>query len=474
VISAALCCTRCAARDTVSVHLPSILRTSTFRLALLYLALFSLSAFGLLGFIYWNTAGFIAKQTDETIGAEITGLGEQYRLTGLAGLTSVVIERSRNQRESLYLLATSDRRPLAGNLDSWPDEPTQGDGWIDFAYQRPVGGLAVVHHARARHLVLPYGFQLLVGRDVEERLQIGRLIRDAVAWGVAMTLGLGLAGGVLMSRNLLRRIEAVNAVARSIMAGDLTHRVALRGSGDELEQLAANVNAMLDQIERLLAGMRQVTDNIAHDLRGPLHRLRTRLEVTLAQPADTADYRAALEDTVAEAEALLNTFNALLSIAELDAGTAPATLERLDLGRLVADVAELYAPVAEEQGLIFRLEPAADLPVRGERHLLSQALSNLLDNAIKYTPRGGTVTVSVRRANGSCDAVVADTGPGIPDADRERVQDRFVRLEASRHQPGSGLGLSLVRAVARVHGGRLLLEDNGPGLRAVLALPAAA
>jgi signal transduction histidine kinase len=455
------------------VHLPRIVRTSTFRLALLYLALFSLSAFGLLGFIYWNTASFIAKQADETIGAEITGLAEQYRLTGLAGLTSVVVERSRNQRDSLYLLATTERRPLAGNLDSWPDEPTDANGWIDFVYQRPVGGKTVVHHARARHLVLPDGFQLLVGRDVEERLQIGRLIRDTVAWGVALTLGLGLAGGVLMSRNLLRRIEAVNAVARGIMAGDLSHRVALRGSGDEFEQLAANVNAMLDQIERLLAGMRQVTDNIAHDLRGPLHRMRTRLEVTLADSPDAETARAAIEETVAEVEALLNTFNALLSIAELDAGAAHPMLEPLDLGRLVADVAELYAPLAEERGLAFSVDAPDGLQVRGERHLMSQALSNLVDNAIKYTPRGGAVTVAAHRAGGQCEVTIADSGPGIPAADRERVQDRFVRLEASRHQPGSGLGLSLVRAVARVHGGALRLEDNAPGLRAVLALPAA-
>jgi signal transduction histidine kinase len=384
----------------------------------------------------------------------------------------VVIERSRNQRDSLYLLATAERRPLAGNLDSWPDEPTDANGWIDFVYQRPVGGKTVVHHARARHLVLPDGFQLLVGRDVEERLQIGRLIRDTVAWGVALTLGLGLAGGVLMSRNLLRRIEAVTAVARGIMAGDLSHRVALRGSGDEFEQLAANVNAMLDQIERLLAGMRQVTDNVAHDLRGPLHRMRTRLEVTLADGPDPDAARAAIEDTVAEVEALLNTFNALLSIAELDAGAAHPMLEPLDLGRLVADVAELYAPLAEERGLAFSVDAPDGLQVRGERHLMSQALSNLVDNAIKYTPRGGAVTVAAHRAGGHCEVAIADSGPGIPAADRERVQDRFVRLEASRHQPGSGLGLSLVRAVARVHGGALRLEDNEPGLRAVLALPA--
>lgn len=451
----------------------SLLRTSTFRLALIYLALFSVSAFGLLGFIYWNTAGFIANQTDQTIGAEITGLAEQYRLTGLAGLTAIVIERSRNQRDSLYLLASPDRHPLAGNLDSWPDEPTGGEGWIDFVYRRPVSGEMVTHQARARHLLLAGGFQLLVGRDVEDRRQFGRLIREAVAWAAALTAALGLAGGLLMSRNLLHRIEAVNAAARGVMAGDLARRVARGGSGDELDQLAANVNAMLDQIERLLAGMRQVTDNIAHDLRGPLHRMRTRLEVTLAQPADASVYRAALEDTVAEAEALLATFNALLSIAELDAGAVRAKLEPLDLGRLVADVAELYAPLAEESGLALSVDTSDGLDVRGERHLLSQAISNLVDNAIKYTPRGGVVHIAARSVDGRCEAVIADSGPGIPEADRERVQDRFVRLEASRNRPGSGLGLSLVRAVARVHGGKVRLEDNAPGLRAILALPAA-
>jgi hypothetical protein len=455
------------------VPLPRLLRTSAFRLALVYLALFGVSALGLLGFIYWNTAGFIASQTDQTIEAEITGLAEQYRVTGLAGLTAVVIERSRNQRESLYLLAAGNDRALAGNLDSLPDAPMDPAGWIDFAYQRPVGGVLRTHQARARHLLLPGRFQLLVGRDVEERSQIGRLIREAIVWAAALTMALGLAGGTLMSRNMLRRIEAVNAAAREIMGGDLSRRVPLRGSGDEMDQLAANVNAMLDQIQRLLDGMRQVTDNIAHDLRGPLHRMRTRLEVTLARPADIADYREALEATVNEAESLLGTFNALLSIAELESGMTRQTPEPLDLGRLVSDVAELYAPLAEERGLAFSVEAADGLTVAGERHLLSQALSNLVDNAIKYTPHGGQVRLAAARANGSCEAVVADSGPGIPTAERERVQDRFVRLEASRHRPGSGLGLSLVRAVAKAHGAEFRLEDNEPGLRVVLSLPAA-
>jgi len=469
------CCTRCAVRGTVSVPRSRLLRTSTFRLALIYLALFTVSALCVLGFVYWNTAGFVAKQTDETIRAEITGLGEQYRVTGLTGLTAVVIERSRNQRESLYLLTTADGRPLAGNLDSMPPAPAGTAGWIDFAYARTVGGVDLEHQARARLLLLPGGFRLLVGRDVEARQLFQRRLRETVLWALALTVAFGLAGGVLMSRRLLRRVETVNAAARGIMAGDLTRRVAIRGSGDELDQLAVNVNAMLDRIEQLLDAMRQVTDNIAHDLRGPLHRLRTRLEVTLAQPEDPQACRAALEDTVAEAEALLNTFNALLLIAELDAGAQSAQLVPLDLGALARDVAELYAPLAEDHGLALTVETADGLTVAGERHLLSQALSNLLDNAIKYTPRGGMVHVAARRGAQSCEVSVTDSGPGIPAADRERVQDRFVRLEASRHRTGSGLGLSLVRAVARVHGGALRLEDGEggtAGLSATVALPA--
>jgi signal transduction histidine kinase len=455
-----------------------VLRTSTFRLALIYLALFGVSALCVLGFVYWNTEAFVARQTDETIRAEITGLGEQYRLTGIAGLTAVVIERSRNQRDSLYLLATRQGRPLAGNLDSLPDAAAVAQGgWVDFSFQRMVAGAERTHLARARLLALPEGFRLLVGRDVQARVEFRARLREAVLWGLGLTLALGLAGGVLMSRRLLRRVETVNAAARGVSAGDLGRRVALDGSGDELDQLGANVNAMLDRIGRLLDGMRQVTDNIAHDLRGPLHRMRTRLEVTLAAGEDPAAMRAALEDTVAEAEALLNTFNALLLIAELDAGAQKTEFAPLDLGALVRDVADLYAPLAEDQGLALTVAAEEGLSVAGERHLLSQAVSNLIDNAIKYTPRGGTVAVAAGRGEGGCVVAVTDTGPGIPAADRDRVQDRFVRLEASRHRSGSGLGLSLVRAVARVHGGSLGLgdrPDGDQGLHTTICIPALA
>ena len=328
---------------------------------------------------------------------------------------------------------------------------------------------------RARHLVLRGGFQLLVGRDVQERHDLAQRLRGTLIWVVALALALGLLGGVVMSRNMLRKIDAINRASRDIMAGDLSRRVAVSGANDELDRLAQNLNAMLGEIERLMTGMRQVTDNVAHDLRTPLNRLRGRLEVTLMAPPEAATYRAAMEETIAEAEGLLNTFNALLGIAEAESGAQRGNLAELDAGLLATDVAELYTPLAEDKGITLTCEAGQGLAITGDRHLLSQALANLADNAVKYTPPGGAVTVVARRPDDSGDEIeiaVADSGPGIPEADRERVLERFVRLEASRNSPGSGLGLSLVAAVARLHGAELVLEDNTPGLRVSLRFAA--
>jgi signal transduction histidine kinase len=263
----------------------------------------------------------------------------------------------------------------------------------------------------------------------------------------------------------------VSETAGRIMHGDLAQRVAVSGTGDVFDQLAATLNAMLDQIERLMAGMRQVSDNIAHDLRTPLSRLRTRLEVALLEPPDSVRYAEVMRETIAEADALLGTFNALLSIAEAEAGARREALQELDLAAVVRSVAELYEPLAEENGAHLAVDAAEAVPVHGDRHLLAQAAANLVDNALKYAP-GGEVRLTAERHGGEALLTVADRGPGIPADKRDSVFDRFVRLEASRSTPGKGLGLSLVRAVARLHGGAVRLEDNHPGLRAVLALPA--
>ena len=454
------------------MQLPRLLRTTTFRLALIYLGLFLCLVLVLLGFIYWTTAGVADKQINDTIEAEITGLAEQYRSRGLGGLSDVVAERSRNQRYSLYLLTGPGSFALSGNLTAWPEAQEDASGWLDFSYRRPVGGEVETHRARARHLRLGGDFDLLVGRDVEERHRIDQVLRVSLAWAIALTIGLGLLGGILFSRNVLSQIEAITRASRDIMAGDLRRRLPRSGSDDEIDRLAASLNDMLEEIERLAISMREVTDNIAHDLRSPLNRMRNRLEVTLMSSANPNEYRAALEETVSDVAGLLETFNALLAIARAEAGRPEGNPATFDLSDAARDMVELYAPVADEKGVVLSGDIADGISILGFRQLMGQALANLIDNAIKYTPSGGRVSVVLKRRDTGCDLIVADTGPGIPESDRERVLDRFVRLEASRNSPGSGLGLSLVRAVARLHGADLVLDDNLPGLRVTLRIPA--
>jgi signal transduction histidine kinase len=450
------------------------LRSSTARLALLYLVLFSASVMVLLGFLYWSTAGFMSRQTDATIDAEITGLAEQYSQFGTVGLVRAVKRRTAEARASggLYLVTgPSGLPPIAGNLSQWPAETPDDDGWLTFTLEYATAGGGEVNLGRARVFVLPGGLRLLVGRDIRERLQIAARIRQSLAWGMALTVALAALGGVFISRSMLRRIEAINDTSRDIMAGALNRRVPVRGTGDEFDRLAENLNRMLDRIEALLAGMKEISDNVAHDLRSPLARLRTRLETVLMDDGDAAAYRAAIEATIAEADGLLATFNALLGIAQAEAGIARERFTEIDAATLAEDLAELYAPLAEQRGLKMTTDISGDGVVRGDRDLLFQALANLADNAIKFSPPGGTIRIGVRRTGEGVGISVADDGPGIPAESREDVRRRFVRLDESRTTPGSGLGLSLVDAVANLHDGRLILEDNEPGLRATLDLP---
>jgi signal transduction histidine kinase len=285
-----------------------------------------------------------------------------------------------------------------------------------------------------------------------------------------VALGVGLLGGAAMSRNLLRRVELVNRTSERVMAGNLSDRVPLDGTGDEFDQLAINLNRMLDQIERLMTAMREVTDDVAHDLKTPLARLRARLELALIGPSDSASQKEAIRAAIDEADRLLATFNALLGIAAAESGAGRDQTAAVDLSEVVRSAAELYEPVAEEQGFMMSLSVEPNVRVRGDRHLLTQTLANLLDNALKYAG-GGDLQIRVFRAEDRAVLEVADRGPGIPEADRETVFNRFVRLEPSRSTPGNGLGLSLVRAVAQRHHGTVVLADNRPGLRVRLELP---
>ena len=461
--------------------LTKLLRTTTFRLAAVYLVVFALSVGAILAYVYWNTAGLLGRQTDETIRAEVTGLAEQYRQGGLRRLVRTVAARSRDAGVSVYLVADFTGGRIAGNMTGIPDGLTDTDeGWVEFPYRVGAGGRAGQHIARAYHTRLPSGFLLVVGRDIEEKRQFARIIRRTLFLALGLTVVFGVGGGLLMSRNFLQRIDRISNTSRAIIKGDLSERMPVSGSGDELDRLAAALNEMLAQIERLMAGMREVTDNIAHDLKSPLTRLRARIEAAL-RGATKESYRAALEETLEEADHLLKTFDALLHIARTEAGEARATIAAVNLAEVVGDVAELYEPSIDAAGGTLRTPIDKDLTVEADRHLLAQALSNLLDNALKYgapaTPARGCgqvlkITITARRAGDMIEIAVADNGPGIPAADRKRVVERFVRLDRSRSQPGSGLGLSLVAGIASLHGGTLALKANRPGLKAVLALPA--
>ncbi|MBL8658254.1 MAG: HAMP domain-containing histidine kinase [Rhodospirillales bacterium] len=452
----------------------NLIKSSAFRLTLLYMILFGTSVLGLLAFIYLSTIAVIDRQTEDTIDAEVRGLAEQYREQGLARLIEVIRLRSSIEGQDYYLLTDPNLRPLAGNLSAWPKEAEGAKDWVDLTVTRNSKGQEVSHDVRAQLFTLSGGYRLLVGRDTHERTNIRSIVVKALGWSVAAAVGLGLVGGIVISRRMLRRVEHVARTSQGIMAGDLSRRMAVTGSGDEFDRLATSLNAMLDQIERLMTGMRLATDSLAHDLRSPLTRLRGRIELALRQPPQAARDREALADVLRQAELALSTFDSLLKIAMAEAGVGAADLRVIDLAAVARDAAELYEPVAEEAGIRLRIETQGGAMVRAQPELLAQSITNLIDNAVKNTPSGGEITVAVGLSRSSVTLRIGDTGPGIPAVDRQRVLDRFVRLEESRSTPGAGLGLSLVAAVAKMHGAQLHLGDAGPGLVITLIFPIAA
>jgi signal transduction histidine kinase len=469
--------------------LAKLLRTTAFRLTLVYLALFALYAALLLFFFALNARRLITEQISTTVTSEVAGLAEQYERGGIGRLVAVVDIRSRRPGSSLYLVATPLGQGLAGNVASLdPGILTQG-GWVETSYRRLDSPEGTEHHALVLVSELGGGFHLLVGRDIEERQRIYDIISTAGRWSMAAVLVLGLGGGFFVSRRILRRVDAITEKAHTIMAGNLSGRLPVAGTGDEIDRLALNVNAMLDRIESLMRGFKEVSDNVAHDLKTPLTRLRNRCEAALRNAETAADFRAALDSTIEESEGLIRTFDALLMIARAESGEAGRGMVELDAAEIARAVGELYEPVAEEQGLRLVVEAPVPAMVRGHRELISQALANLVDNAIKYAAplraraevgaavatelAPSVITVTAGTDGDRVVLTVTDRGPGIPERERARAVERFVRLEESRSQPGSGLGLSLAAAVAHLHDGELKLADNAPGLKAMIVLPRA-
>ncbi len=450
---------------------PKLFRTSTFRLAAVYLAVFALSVGAILAYLYWSTVRLLESQTDETIRAEVLGLADQYRILGLKGVADVIRRRSNSQTDTLYVLVNPQGNYIAGNLKGLPPGMEDKPGWTDFPIVRNRNGIVVNHTARGFHSDLQGDYEVLVGRDVQELRQFADLIRRTLFISLGLALLLGLGGGLLTSRNFLRRIDAITGTSRNIMEGDLAQRMPVKGTNDELDRLSVSLNEMLDQIERLMTGMKDVTTNIAHDLKTPLTRMRARVEAAL-RSGKPEEYRAALNQSLEESDSLLRTFNALMSIARAESGNAREGLESLNLAGTLNDVIELYEPIIEEAGGTLNHQIDNDLAMKGDRQLLAQAVSNLIDNAIKYGAEvAPEISVTAKRNGTAIEVIVSDNGPGIPAADRERVKERFTRLDASRSKPGNGLGLPLVASIMHLHGGELILEDNAPGLKAKLVLP---
>jgi signal transduction histidine kinase len=453
-----------------------LLTSTPFRLTLVCIGSFVAATAVIVIIVAWRANDLLTNEVVQTLAAEITGLREQFDAGGPERLAAVVSERAAQPGSSLYLLVDATGRNIAGNLASLPAELTAAGGRMLFHYVRH-GGREGGGERRGVGVALPVqgGFVLVVGRDIEDLHRFAGAMGRLGLIGIALIALFGTAAGLLISRSTLRRIDAVTHATRSIMEGDLAKRIPRNGSGDELDRLSASLNAMLTRIEELVMTLREVSDNIAHDLKTPLTRLRNRAEAALRAADGAATYRDALTKSIEEADELIKTFNSLLLIARLEGGTIAESMAPVDPAAVIGDVGELYEPVADEVGLRLEITAPGGLVLVANRELISQAVANLVDNAIKYGgsgEAGATIGIALRKAADEIEISVTDRGPGVAPEDRERALKRFVRLEKSRSRPGSGLGLSLVAAVARLHGGSIRLEDNAPGLRAVLRLPA--
>ncbi|MCH2190583.1 MAG: HAMP domain-containing histidine kinase [Gammaproteobacteria bacterium] len=446
-------------------------KSSAFRITLIYILLFGLSVSFILGFVYWSTIVYTTNETEEAINAELRVLSNAYERRGYPGLVTLLSDRVRIQRQrpgdsSVYLLVDEQFQTLVGNISSWPRiAQDRKDGWLDFKLGDNREGTAGEYTARARTFVIENRYNLLVGQGMRDLENLKDLVGRALIWGLFLTLGLGLIGGFMMRQTLSRRLSSINQTARKIMHGDLRMRIATKDSGDEFDELAANLNSMLDQIEGGMEGVRRVSDNIAHDLKTPLARLKNRVEELRFKVAGNSDQESSVDQIIHEADGLLATFNALLRIARIEYSEQRKGFEYVDINSLVYDIEELYEPLIEDKGQSLSVQLSESAEIWADRDMLFQAFANLLDNAIKYTPEKGLILIKSVKSESKWSLSIADNGPGIPEDQHDKVVQRFYRLDQSRTTPGSGLGLALVFAVLKVHGMDLSFSDNRPGLR---------
>jgi signal transduction histidine kinase len=457
--------------DASRRRIAQFMRSMFFKRMIIFLAIFILAEVVVFSFLYWSTVALYEKRLDQEIEREAAAFEGTFSGLSAQEMAAIVRQRSSDNpgEADTYILTNRKYEYVAGNIRVWPKGLPDESPLVELELGDGQNGSRQAH--KARTLTFPDGYHLLVGRNVSELEEMQVLIRKGLVRTIFLTLVIGVVGGYVSSRFAQRRFDRINRNTLAILEGDIGRRIPRTGSGDELDVLSRNLNDMLDRIELLMRGMREVTDNVAHDLRKPITRLKNRIEVTLLGAPDAEAYREALEKSIAEADHILAMFNAILTIAEAESGARRDGFEPVDLTRVARSVTEIYEPLAEESGLAVVLEASDPVTVTGDPHLISQTLANLIDNAIKYAPRSGPLTVRVYRDGGEAKLSVSDRGPGIPAEGRDKALERFGRLEESRTTPGSGLGLSLVRAVADLHGGSVTLSNAGPGLVVTVSFP---
>jgi signal transduction histidine kinase len=453
--------------------LRNLARSTIFKVTLAFVLILISTVAVMGGFVFWSTVGFMDRQTDTVIETDIEGLAEVYQSRGLRGLIATIearIERDPT-RSSIYLVADGARSPVVGNISAWPNVAPNDAGWIEFPLTDQSTGLKT--HARTRPFLLRGGVNLLVGRDIRSLQETKTLIERSLAWGMGIATLVGVTAGLLFSRRVGHRLEIINQTSREVMQGNLARRIPTLGNGDDLDDLACSLNAMLDEIQQLLSGIEHVTDNIAHDLRTPLSRLRNRLAQLRTMAGESGEPTESIDQCVAEVDELLATFSALLRIAKLEAAGPGRNFALVDMKDLVRAAVDLYQPLADARGISLHTH-STRATVRGERELLLQAVCNLLDNAIKFSPSQATIEIELRHNEADVELYIADQGIGIDSEDHARIFERFYRGRRARDTEGSGLGLSMVRAICMYHGAAISLYDNEPGLRVEIAIPRAA
>ncbi|HYW60225.1 MAG TPA: HAMP domain-containing sensor histidine kinase [Xanthobacteraceae bacterium] len=456
--------------------LAETLRSSTLKLALICIGIFGAAVLGLFGYVYWSTASFVLSRADQAIAVEHADLRRIYDSAGRGGLAAIIEQRLAAPRleDRVYLLADPSLTPIAGNLAAWPAALKGADGWDTFTapdWRPDAAGRSML---RAQFATLPNGEHLLTGRDIGDLEGFARSINTALALGISLIFVLAGVASVSVTRRTVGRIESINATSRAIMRSGLGERIPLRGSQDEWDKLAENLNLMLDRIEALMGEVKQVSDSVAHDLRTPLTRMRGRLEKASGRQRSADEDRALINDTMADLDGVLRMFTSLTRISQIETTDRMAAFRTVNLAEIAAEVVELFDAAAEDRGVTLATAGDQRVLVTGDRDLLFDAMANLVDNAIKHGRDAGRVTVTVAAREPGAVMSVADDGPGIPAHEMQHVFKRFYRLERSRCTPGNGLGLSLVAAVARLHGARIALHDNAPGLEFRLEFPPAA